>query len=641
MKKVISYILLTTALVFSTWNCKSDKEFLEIQPLAILTNDQVFSEPAQVLSVLADLYNRQVDFSTTKAWASMTDFSESFPSEDNMTGVYQNNSWGYGTWGIDWFTAYAYIRELNLFLVRCEAAQELALKNQTGSENKKRFLAEARFLRANFYFELTKRYGGVPLILQSLEYDRKGDPTYLRNPRAKEAAMYDFIISEVEAIKGDLPKVNSLERSRASMGAALAMQCRAALYAGSIAKYGATTPSVSLPGGEIGIPASQATGYYTKALEAARAIIAGEAGSYSLYQNTPTLSDNFANLFLDKTSPESIFIEDFRLKSGKTVGFTLSNQPQSRREEDEGGRLNPSLNLVMAFEKTDGTFGPLPINDAAGNPIYYTNQQDLFVGRDARLAGTVLLPGAVFKGAPIDIWAGYQLADGTVVTGGTRGELKTLPGTTVPVQVVGNDGPINGVKFTAQTGFYVRKYLDPAPLSGTRGTQSEAPFIRYRYAEVLLNAAEAAFELGQTAAAVGYINPVRKRAGVKELTQGELTFDRIVHERRVELAFEGHNLFDMKRWRLAEKVWDGVRMSEADVMNYTGGATQHNTQPYSLWPYKYYNPASPNNGKWFYKVVLLPAVTGTNRFQLGNYYTNIGDNVINNNPLITRQPNQQ
>jgi hypothetical protein len=641
MKKVISYILLTATLTFSTWNCKSDKEFLDIKPLAILTDDQVFSEPAQVLSVLADLYNRQVDFSTTKTWTSMTDFSESFPSEDNMTGVYQNNSWGYGSWGIDWFTAYAYIRELNLFLIRCEAAQELALKNQTGSENKKRFLAEARFLRANFYFELTKRYGGVPLILQSLEYDRKGDPTYLRNPRAKESAMYDFIISEVEAIKADLPKVNSLERSRASMGAALAMQCRAALYAGSIAKYGVNTPNVSLPGGEIGIPAAQAVGYYTKALNAAKALIAGEAGSYSLYQNTPTLSDNFANLFLDKTSPESIFIEDFRLKSGKTVGFTLSNQPQSRREEDEGGRLNPSLNLVMAFEKTDGTFGPLPIKDGAGNPIYYTNQQDLFAGRDARLAGTVLLPGAVFKGAPIDIWAGYQLADGTVVTGGTRGELKTLPGTTVPVQVVGNDGPINGVKFTAQTGFYVRKYLDPAPLSGTRGTQSEAPFIRYRYAEVLLNAAEAAFELGQTGDAVGYINPVRKRAGVKELTQAELTFDRIVHERRVELAFEGHNLFDMKRWRVAEKVWDGVKMSEADVMNYRGSTIQHNTQPYSLWPYKYYNPASPNNGKWFYKVMLLPAVTGTNRFQLGNYYTNIGDNVINNNPTITRQPNQQ
>ncbi|MEJ7676970.1 MAG: RagB/SusD family nutrient uptake outer membrane protein [Segetibacter sp.] len=71
--------------------------------------------------------------------------------------------------------------------------------------DKTRFLAEARFLRANYYFEMVKRMGGVPLITNTLEYDYKGDATSLQRPRAKESDIYDFIISEAEAIKNQLP----------------------------------------------------------------------------------------------------------------------------------------------------------------------------------------------------------------------------------------------------------------------------------------------------------------------------------------------------------------------------------------------------------------------------------------------------
>jgi len=85
------------------------------------------------------------------------------------------------------------------------------------------------------------------------------------------------------------------------------MQARAALYAGSIAKYGSTTPSVSLQGGEVGISASLATGYYTKALSAAKEIIEGKAGAYALYNKKPDLSENFSSIFYDKANnPEAI-----------------------------------------------------------------------------------------------------------------------------------------------------------------------------------------------------------------------------------------------------------------------------------------------------------------------------------------------
>ena len=631
MKKYLPHILFS--LMLGSAACKSDSEFLDVQPSSLLTIEQAFKDPNQALSVLADLYDRQWDISgLDNGWGSFADFSETFPSNNDSKFFVQRDSWNFGEWGM-W--DYGYVRDVNLFIERCTAATTL------NEEIKTRFLAEARFLRAAHYFEMTKRMGGVPLVLKSMVYNFGDDPAPLQYPRSKEAEMYDFVISEMEAVKANLP-IDPNEKGRATMAAALAVEARAALYAGSIAKYGANTPQVSLPGEEVGIPAAKANAYYTKALAAARDIIDGKAGAYSLYNRKPDLAENFASLFYDKSgNPESIWVEDFKLRSGKVHGFTVSNQPRYGAEEEEGGRLNPSLNLVEAFEKIDNTFAPLPVTDAGGNPIYYDNVTDIFAGRDARLAGTVILPGTVFRTRKVDIWAGYQLADGSIVTGDDRGAQKKLPGTNVDVQVVGFDGPINGKEFTAQTGFYIRKYQDPVPGAGSRGTNSEVPFIRYRYAEVLLNAAEAAFELGQTAVAATYMNQVRARAGLTTpLSPADITFDRIVHERRVELSFEGHILFDMKRWRLAHIVWDGARMNVADLTSNIGKATKHSTQPYGLWPYKYYNPASGNNGKWVFKIVLPSLVTQANRFRLGNYYSFIDDNTRANNPKIVKQPNQ-
>ena len=629
MKKIF-YILMTVMLTTSV-GCNDD-EFLDRPPTSLLSEEQVWGDESQVLSLLGNLYNRYSDIGTVKDWPTIAGFNEAFFSNAGSYGDFQNSGWALDSWRL-W--DYGYIREINLFIQKCTVADKLS------AETRDRFLAEARFLRASYYFELVKRMGGVPLILEPLTYDFSGDPSYLQQPRAKESAIYDFVISEAEAIKSKLP-VSVAEKSRATKAAALAMESRAALYAASIAKYGSTTTQVSLTGGEVGIPASMASGYYTKALAASKEIINGSAGAYALYTKKPDLAENFSSIFYDKANnSEVIFVDDFKLKSGKVHGFTISNQPRFVAEEEEGGRINPSLNFVEAFEKLDNTFAPVPTANAAGAPIYYTNQVDIFAGRDARLAGTVMLPGTAFKGRPVDIWAGFQLANGTVLSGDDRGAQKTLPGKTVPEQVVGFDGPIDGFEFTAQSGFYLRKYLDPVVGSGQRGVQSEVWFVRYRYAEILLNAAEAAFELGQASDAAGYMNQVRTRAGlVIPLTAASITFDRIVHERRVELAFEGHYLNDMKRWRIAHLIMDGNAINAGDLSKDLGKATKRNTQPWGLWSYKLYDPASVNNGKWIYKVVKLSRVTGADRFQLGNYYSSIADDVVNNNPKIVRNPNQ-
>jgi len=630
MKKIT--ITTMFAAVLLTGACKKDSEFLDVPPKQIVSSDVAFSDPALVLSILGDLYNRQVDFSgLDNGWASFADFSESFPSENGSYFFVQRTGWGFGEWGL---YDYTYVRELNLFLERLNASTKLTDDQKNG------FIAEGRFLRANFYFEMVKRMGGVPLITKSLDYDFSGNVTSLQIPRAKESDIYDFIISEAEAIK-DLA-VDHGDKSRATKGAILAMEARAALYAASIAKYGVTTPVVTLPGNEVGIPSSMATGYYNKALTAAKAIISGSAGNYSLYKQLPDLSDNFANIFLDKTSSESIFVEDFKANAGKTHGFTTNDQPYSISDEGgDAGRLDPSLNLVEAFEKLDNTYAPLPTKDGSGNPIYYANQLDIFAGRDPRLAGTVLLPNGLFKGKRTDVMAGYQLANGTIISSSDASLPQEVPGLG-RVQVVGQDGPVSGLELRTQTGFYIRKYLDPTVGSGRRGRGSDVNFIRYRYAEVLLNAAEADAELGNYGEASIYINQVRARVGLTTplvLTAANY-FDRIVHERRVELAFEGHILFDMKRWRLAHIVWDGNPMDVADLVSDIGDAKKHNTQPFGLWPYKYFNPGNANSGKWIFKEIKPSPVTGSNRFQMGNYYSQISDDIISRNPKIVKQPNQ-
>ena len=97
------------------------------------------------------------------------------------------------------------------------------------------------------------------------------------------------------------------------------------------------------------------------------------------------------------------------LQTQKTHGFTIANQPRYGAEEEEGGRINPALSLVQSFETLDGTYAPLPIKDASGDPIYYDTPEALFANRDARLMGTVIVPGSSFKGREVDIFAGVQL----------------------------------------------------------------------------------------------------------------------------------------------------------------------------------------------------------------------------------------
>lgn len=608
--------------------CK--KDWLERQPKNILLEDQVWNDPKQIVALLANFYDRLPvqsglqDINNSGADGRIAQWRDMANIDDAMWSGQSNEDWrnnipsyGYDSWRL-W--NYTLIRDINLALENISTYGVKLTDTQ-----KKQFSAELRFLRAYNYFELVKRMGGVPLVTKQLIYDYSGNASGLQVPRAKEEEVYDFVASEVDAIKEDLGNTGNV--SRANKYTALALKSRAMLYAGSIAKYNNLMPApISTPGGEVGIPAGRANDYYTKSLTAAKEIIS--SGLYSLYKVNPNIGENFYEAITKKSgNKEAIFVKDF-LSPQKRHWFSYDNIVRGIREDNLGSSsVTPSLNLVESYEYLDGTAGTLKTRTEDNSDfIYYTNPEDIFANKDARLYGTIIYPGTTFKGLPVGIQAGvmawntgknaYDVVEGS--------DLNTTY--TDGKQLTGSSGPHRSIQEVSNTGFYLRKYIDAGARTSTRGIQSDIWWIWFRLGEVYLNAAEAAFELGQTGEALTYVNAIRERAGFPPNSLATLNMARIQNERRAELAFEDHRLWDMKRWRLADQVWNGNFSSPTAMV-------------YALYPYRVVRPGdAARNGKYVFVKMVAPRFRAPRFFQLGNYYSSIDQGVINNNPKIVKNP---
>jgi hypothetical protein len=246
--------------------------------------------------------------------------------------------------------------------------------------------------------------------------------------------------------------------------------------------------------------------------------------------------------------------------------------------------VSPTLNYVEMFDglpkNPDGTIQNL---DGSGKYVLYDNTMDIFANAEPRLRATVILPGDNFKGQSIEIRRG-------IYTGTAAGGISPLipagstiqyPTTNIVQSANGSQTPYtlpNGTKMNpagasgtffseetcSQTGFFIRKYLDESlDKSQVKENNEDQTWIEIRYAEVLLNKAEAAYELfsaGQTGAnyqqdAFTAINLVRERAGADLLASaGDLNDLKVIQkERRKELGFENKIWWDLKRWRILDK----------------------------------------------------------------------------------------
>jgi hypothetical protein len=496
----------------------------------------------------------------------------------------------YGWWG------YVQIRNINLFLESIGTASMLT------ESQRKMYEAEARFCRAFGYFAMVKRYGGVPLVTKVQKLEGQ-DVETLRLPRNKEYEIYDFIKAECQAIESLLPeKRTDNEQYRATRYAVNALECRAMLYAATEAKYG----NVQLDG-LVGIPADKAEGYFKDAKAAAKKII--DSGKFALYSAKSDKAENFQYLFLDETSAntEQIFTKAFDA-SDKGNSFDYFNAPQSFKL-DYGCVTNPTADFVADFEYVDGSDGALKVKDGSGNPIKYNDPTDLFKDKDPRMLGSILYPFCPWQGGKVEVRKGIVKPDGTVVTASSLGDK--YEGTNVTIAA--KDGTLTSTDVT-KTGFYIKKFMTPNKV--VDWGKGEANWMVFRYGEVLLNFAEACVELGDNAEALAAVNQLRNRAGIAPRTS--INRDQVRHERRVELAFENHRWWDIRRWHIADQLLNATQFKALN--------------PYLVWE----DGKKVEQMKYIFKIEDAPKNTRT--FLPKLYYERIPAEAISTNPNITQNP---
>lgn len=411
-----------------------------------------------------------------------------------------------------WTTSYANIRRVNVLLKHLPTTPlSQRLRN--------RMAGEARFLRAWYYFILIKHYAGVPLV---------GDVVYgptdpISGKRNTYAECVDYIEAECNAAAALLPPAYSgLEYGRVTKGAALALKSRLLLYAASPLFNGRTDNM----DGVLGYPTYDA-GRWTKAAKAAKDVV--DLNLYMLFDLPTQPGYGFQKVFVTRKNSEYILAS----MAGNNRTLEAMWDPPTRTGS---GNSCPYQELVDAF----GTVNGKPITEDVKSPGNLTGYDETnpYVNRDPRLAYTILFN------------EGMRLNKDKAVT-----PVYTYVGAT-------QDG--FSINSGTRTGYYLRKMCDENTIASTTSSATERCFPLIRYAEILLNYAEASNEAGDIATAYDQLKAIRKRAGINAGTDGnygladnmspEQMRTVIQNERRVELAIEEHRYWDVRRWKIAENV---------------------------------------------------------------------------------------
>ncbi|MDQ3681831.1 MAG: RagB/SusD family nutrient uptake outer membrane protein [Bacteroidota bacterium] len=366
----------------------------------------------------------------------------------------------------NWTESYNQIKNCNVFFENID-------KVPGNADLIKRLKGEVHFLRAFYYAELHKRFGGVPLITKVLTLN----DNFLED-RATAEQIVDFIVKELDEAAAVLPlKYSGIDKGRATKVAALALKGRVLLYAGK----------------------------FTESSTASKAAITeGEANGHGLYSP-------YDKIFLDNNNREVIFDKQLLAKnfSGQ---HDLFNTPVGYA--NGWGGTCPTQNFVDAYEmKTTGK----PITDPASG----YDPTNPYAGRDLRFEKSVLYNGTMWKGRPVD------------------------------TKENGADKP-NGNGDATKTGYYMRKFLDESVNAQSNLITGSQNWILIRLGEIYLNYAEAQLKLNNADEARTWVNKIRTRAAMPNIPAGEMTWERYMNERRVELSFEEHRFWDVRRWKVAE-----------------------------------------------------------------------------------------
>ncbi len=381
--------------------------------------------------------------------------------------------------------------------------------------------AEARFIRAYFYFLLLERYGGIPIVGDRV-YSLQDD---IQLPRRSFADCVEYITSELDDIKDSLRVVTPLGLGQyahaATKQACMALKARVLLYAASPLFNGQTLENGNELVGYVDYDHSR----WEKAAKAAKEFIDEFGQNGNLSADLPADARNVFLNYYGAANRELIFFKanddgTTTERNNGPLGFTGNNLGY--------GRTNPTQNLVDAFLMKDGK--------PRGQSTKYTyNDQNPYANRDPRLDYNILYNGAKWLGTNLETFVG------------------------------GKNNPGKGNNST-HTSYYMCKFMGNFSNS-TDYSEHHRLWVILRYAEVLLNFCEAENEVLDEPSQEIYdiLIALHKRGGIesggRNGTYGVTTMTKeqmreyIRNERRIELAFEGHRYFDIRRWRIAEQVF--------------------------------------------------------------------------------------
>jgi hypothetical protein len=534
MKKVAIIILILAGFTA----CKKSNSFLDGQAIT-LDENAVFTDSTRTMAFLTGIYS-DIAFSFNKGrWSShgnteqATDDGEYAYSGTAQAAVILYNgsisptAYASQTALLDfWNTPYANIRRANLMLNKV-ASTPLSAALQA------RVKGETKFLRAWYYAQLMTCYGGVPVVGDNVY----GKDDIINIPRETFANTVKYISDELDAAATLLPAAYpaDIDYGRVTKGACMALKSRILLYAASPLFNGGSASTDPALASLVSYPAANAI-YWQAAADAANAVI--NSNQYTLYvDNTNPLTPGygFYNVFLQRLIPipgkDEYIFGYYRAANRDMEG--VYNPPT------RGGAKNtmPTQDLVDAFPMKNGL---QPFNaDGTVNVASGYSATNPYANRDPRFNYTIIFNGALYfstttnNKAPV-----YTFINGTGATGQTADAFNV--GTT--------------------TGYFVRKMCDENISSNSSSNTNRAwPLIRY--AEILLNYAEAINETGQTALAYPKLILLRQRAGIDpgidglyglkaNMTQDEMRTV-VRNERRIELSFEDLRWHDIRRWKIA------------------------------------------------------------------------------------------
>lgn len=409
-------------------------------------------------------------------------------------------------------------------------------------EQKERVLGEAHFMRAYYYYMFLQRHGGIMI------FDRTFNPLHQVEtfPRASYQQMVDFIVKEAEMAAEKLPQTyDQLNKGRATKGAALMLKAKTYFWASS--KVYQNKPETQ---NYLGFTSDQEMNMLAKAKAAYEELFALNA--YSLIPIAATtqdgIRDEYRKIFLTKNSQESIF-EIQHADDGnysEKNGHTLDRVAAAPFFTGTTAAYTPTHNHVLEYGRRDGQ--PLDANDP------YTNL-------DYRFYANVLYDGAMFRGHEMDLHytnneAGVDLkAYGTSTTAG----------------------------FT-KTGYYMAKFMDERNEINVDATKaSNQNYIIWRLAEAILDYAEVLYRTGDVGGAQVQVNKIRERVHMPLYTA--LTWDELMNERRVEMAFEETTYWDFFRLGIAEKKLNGASNPLKGIrIDVTNGVKTYKVQNINRYP---------------------------------------------------------